>query len=203
MISKHGNIVFTSVVLALLQVGCGSEFTPPSDDEMLRHFAEHERELVKIVEELKECPYGNRYSPYDGYWSPSDLKDSLCQAYLGAEKCQLLDSLIKKAGVLKVDFNSPLSLWQVRNRNSDSIPPVEALPIQNDLTARMLYHAEGTSIGPSMSKEYLYDTSLDSLACKETDLDSLFATRHNPGVDYLSAERHIKGNWYISLFSDH
>ena len=195
------NLIFAMLGIALLTAGCGRGLTPPpSDGEMLRHFAEHEAEFNEVVEILLG-------SGLEGVYPSRNLRedagDSLFLARLGSDKCLRIDSLLTAIGVERVYFNSRIEIapYQLVS-NNDSIVEIREYPDTIFPHATLLYHSDGFSVGPSVDKSYSYNPSLDSLSCKNADLDSLFAARHSSKEGILSGERHIKGNWYITLYYD-
>lgn len=184
-----------------MTVGCGNRgFNPPSDEDMIRNFQVHEYAFDEIVEFLSDCPYGDTYPPF---YPIESAKDSLCVASLGAKKCASLDSLLVAVGCERVYFKSRHSIWQIEHGDFHSIPPVEELPdtVVSGLT--IVYYADGWSIGPSMSKEYVYRQKNDLTGTSDMELNRLIEMiNNNPEMPGGMASKHIKGNWYIELWYD-
>ena len=193
--------ILQATTLTFMAVGCGNRgFNPPSDDDMLRNFHAHEYAFDEIAKILSNCPYGDTYPPF---YPIENVEDSLCIASLGPEKCAHLDSLLAAVGSERVYFRSRHSLWQVEHRDFHSIPPVEELPDTVVAKVTVTYYADGWSIGPSVSKEYVYNQKNDSTGIWDIELNGLIEMLNNdPEVPGGMASKHIKGNWYIELWYD-
>lgn len=201
MAKKNFQILLASTVLAFILSGCGNRgFNPPSDEEMLRNFLAYEDEFNEIVEILRNCPYGDIYPPF---YPIERAKDSLCLASLGPEKRACLDTLLNVVGCERVRFTSRHSRWQFEHCNYDSIPPVEALRDSVASSFSFMYYCDGWSIGPSVDKTYEYKPDNQPADTCDGDLNKLIEiAAANSEIPGITADKHIKGNWYIELFYD-
>lgn len=201
MLKKILQILLSSTALTFIITGCDNRsFNPPSDEDMIRNFHAHEDAFNEIVEILPKCPYGDIYPPF---YPIERAKDSLCLASLGPDMCDRLDSLLDAVGCERVYFKSRHTLWQIKHRDYDSIPPVEELPDTIVSSVYIMYYCAGWSIGPSVDKQYVYKPENQSTDICDGDLNKLIeqvdADTGSPGG---MASKHIKGDWYIELWYD-
>ncbi|MDE6755419.1 MAG: hypothetical protein K2J82_12540 [Muribaculaceae bacterium] len=196
--------------LGVLCIGCGSLGNDlPSDEEMINTFHAKEATFNEMVQLLQEFPSwegdnlgGFRYR--DGYWPES----AESRAFFGEELALRIDSLLKEMGCENVHF------WYARSdASADTIRPNKYSFVSN---------ADGLSIGPGISKEFVYCVNpIDSLDLKceicyleekpstvfvtDGDLDSLYydirtkANEIEEGIAFIKLRRRIADNWLIEL----
>ena len=196
--------------LGVLCIACGTLGNDlPSDEEMINTFHAKEATFNEMVQLLQEFPSweganpgGHRYRL--GYWPES----AESRAFFGEELALRIDSLLKEMGCENVHF------WYARSAASaDTIRPNMYSFISS---------ADGLSIGPGISKEFVYCVNpIDSLELKceiwyledkpstvfvtDGDLDSLYydirtkANEREEGIASIKLRRRIADNWLIEL----
>lgn len=146
-------------LLAVLCQGCGTLGNNlPSDEEMINTFHDKEATFNEMVELLQEFPswegfdsMNKKYysSQYHGYWP--DVAE--CRSYFGKERASKIDSLLRKIECQQIHFR-----YFYTDAGKTLSPPIEFT---------FDYYNDGLSIGPSISKSYIYCADpIDSLGLK-------------------------------------
>lgn len=172
------------LISSLFVTGC--ELSLPTDDEMIRHFTQHEAAFNEIRDIVTQRPYGRYYPPY--------RKDTLCGddllsvKELSEEHRLLLDSLLNEIGCERVFYWGKESLKEM---GKDTTKTEIYIP----------YFVYGLSIGGT-SKEFLYEPERDEermpLTEPHLELNDVYRQTGSDTTLYKS----IKDNWYLMLDHD-
>lgn len=222
MMNKFG--IVSSVLAAFLLCvveGCG-EYTPPSDEDMLRHLDDHESEFSEIVEILNRLPYDSipdRYPPFN----LANPEDSLFQAILSDMDGARLDSLLKRVNcecVRRYTYN------YLDEREIDKVIKSVTCSSDNEVLHRgysFQFYVDGYSVGSSIEKSLVYvldgeyaaksEKSKfsynsgrnfgDSIFTVNTDTEKYRSIMHRASdIHAATIRRHLRDNWLILLCLD-
>ena len=178
----------TPIIIILLATvfaaSCGEPPMPPSDEEMIRHFATHEATFRKVYEIMAESSEGSFHYPSlspdgviildsteqsDTSHETNDEQDIPVYGLLKPDRL-LLDSLLSEigCGLVLVDRRE----WP--------------------------YYSHGI-VDAGTSKSFVYDPGLRSRRniriTEHGDLNEIYRRTYNDTTLY----KPIKGNWYIEL----
>lgn len=175
----------SSIILlasSLFVTGC--ELSLPTDDEMIRHFTQHEAAFNEIRDIVTQRAYGRYYPPYRTDTLYGD--DLLSVKELSGEHKLLLDSLLNEIGCERVFYLGKESLKEI---GKDTTKTRIYIP----------YFAYGLSIGGT-SKEFLYEPDRDRIPLTEQhlELNDVYRQTGNDTTLY----KLIKDDWYIMLDHD-
>ena len=222
MMNKFG-IGFLVLAAFLLCVvgGCG-EYTPPSDEDMLRHLDHHESEFNEIVEILNRLLYDSipdRYPPFN----LTNPEDSLFQAILRDRDRARLDSLLKRVNcecVRRYTYN------YLDEREIDKVISSVTCSQDNEVLHKgysFQCYVDGYSVGSSIEKSLVYVLDGEDAAKSEKSKfsyngersfgDSIFTVntdteqyrsimRRSSDIHAATIRRHLRANWLILLCID-
>ena len=167
---------------------------PPTDEEMIRHFATHEAAFDKIRKIMAESSEGSFHypplSPCDILildsagqisYQPNQVQDTPVHGLSRSDRIQL-DSLLSEigCGLVLVDRRE----WET----ADSVYVSLVMP----------YYSHGI-VDAGTSKSFVYDPGLESRRniriTEHGDLNEIYRRTYNDTTLY----KPIKGNWYIEL----
>ena len=167
---------------------------PPTDEEMIRHFATHEAAFDKIRKIMAESSEGSFHypplSPCDILildsaeqisYQPNQVQDTPVHGLSRSDRIQL-DSLLSEigCGLVLVDRRE----WET----ADSVYVSLVMP----------YYSHGI-VDAGTSKSFVYDPGLRSRRniriTEYGDLNEIYRRTYNDTTLY----KPIKGNWYIEL----
>ena len=167
---------------------------PPTDEEMIRHFATHEAAFDKIRKIMAESSEGSFHypplSPCDILildsaeqisYQPNQVQDTPVHGLSRSDRIQL-DSLLSEigCGLVLVDRRE----WET----ADSVYVSLVMP----------YYSHGI-VDAGTSKSFVYDPGLRSRRniriTEHGDLNEIYRRTYNDTTLY----KPIKGNWYIEL----
>ena len=191
-------IPITILLLAsLFAASCGEPPMPPSDEEMIRHFATHEAAFRKVYEIMSESSEGSFHYPplppeeviiLDSIGQESELPDELSEeqdipvyGLLKPDRIQL-DSLLSEigCGLVLVDRRE----WET----ADSVYVSLVMP----------YYSHGI-VDAGTSKSFVYDPGLRSRRniriTEYGDLNEIYRRTYNDTTLY----KPVKEGWYIKL----
>lgn len=188
--------IITLFLTAVSVVSCDPPM-PPSDEEMMQHFATYEAAFNKVYEIMADCTEGSfHYPPLspDGIIildsatqeielsdEPSEEQDISIYGLLEADRI-LLDSLLAEigCGFVLVDRRE----WET----TDSVYVSLVMP----------YYSHGI-VDAGTSKSFVYNPGLRSRQniriTEQGDLNEIYRRTYNDTTLY----KPIKGNWYIEL----
>lgn len=171
------------LVLCLFMTGC--ELSLPTDEEMTRHFTQHEAAFNEIRSIVTQRTRGSYYPPYRTDTIYGD--DSSSIEGLSEEHRLLLDSLLNEIGCERVFY-------------PEKKLPTETGKDTTGITIRIPYFVYGLSIGGT-SKEFLYEPDKKRIPATErySDLNGIY--RQIGGSD-TTLYKPIKDGWYIMLDHD-
>ena len=159
------------LLASLFAASCGEPPMPPSDEEMIRHFATHEAAFRKVYEIMSES------SSYE----TNDEEDLPVYGLLKPDRIQL-DSLLSEigCGLVLVDRRE----WET----ADSAYVSLVMP----------YYSHGIVDGGT-SKSFVYDPGLRShrniRITEHGDLNEIYRRTYNDTTLY----KPVKEDWYIEL----
>ena len=188
----------TPIIIILLAIvfaaSCGEPPMPPSDEEMIRHFATHEAAFDKIRKIMAESSEGSFHypplSPCDILildsagqisYQPNQAQDTPVHGLSRSDRIQL-DSLLSEigCGLVLVDRRE----WET----ADSVYVSLVMP----------YYSHGI-VDAGTSKSFVYDPGLRSCRnihiTEHGDLNEIYRRTYNDTTLY----KPIKWNWYIKL----
>ena len=190
----------TPIIIILLATvfaaSCGEPPMPPSDEEMIRHFATHEATFRKVYEIMAESSEGSFHYPSlspdgviildsteqsDTSHETNDEQDIPVYGLLKPDRL-LLDSLLSEigCGFVLVDRRE----WET----ADSVYVSLVMP----------YYSHGI-VDAGTSKSFVYDPGLRSHRnihiTEHGDLNEIYRRTYNDTTLY----KPIKWNWYIKL----
>ena len=191
-------IPITILLLAsLFAASCGEPPMPPSDEEMIRHFATHEAAFRKVYEIMSESSEGSFHYPplppeeviiLDSIGQESELPDELSEeqdipvyGLLKPDRIQL-DSLLSEigCGLVRVDRRE----WET----ADSVYVSLVMP----------YYSHGI-VDAGTSKSFVYDPGLRNRRniriTEHGDLNEIYRRTYNDTTLY----KPVKEGWYIEL----
>ena len=191
-------IPITILLLAsLFAASCGEPPMPPSDEEMIRHFATHEAAFRKVYEIMSESSEGSFHYPplppeeviiLDSIGQESELPDELSEeqdipvyGLLKPDRIQL-DSLLSEigCGLVLVDRRE----WET----ADSVYVSLVMP----------YYSHGI-VDAGTSKSFIYDPGLESRRniriTEHGDLNEIYRRTYNDTTLY----KPVREGWYIEL----
>ena len=191
-------IPITILLLAsLFAASCGEPPMPPSDEEMIRHFATHEAAFRKVYEIMAESSEGSFHYPplspeeviiLDSIGQESELPDELSEeqdipvyGLLKPDRIQL-DSLLSEigCGLVLVDRRE----WET----ADSVYVSLVMP----------YYSHGI-VDAGTSKSFVYDPGLESRRniriTEHGDLNEIYRRTYNDTTLY----KPVREGWYIEL----
>ena len=191
-------IPITILLLAsLFAASCGEPPMPPSDEEMIRHFATHEAAFRKVYEIMAESSEGSFHYPplppeeviiLDSIGQESELPDELSEeqdipvyGLLKPDRIQL-DSLLSEigCGLVLVDRRE----WET----ADSVYVSLVMP----------YYSHGI-VDAGTSKSFVYDPGLRNRRniriTEHGDLNEIYRRTYNDTTLY----KPVKEGWYIEL----
>ena len=169
---------------------------PPSDEEMIRHFATHEAAFRKVYEIMSESSEGSFHSPpfspdgiiildsmeqSDTSYESNDEQDLPVYGLLKPDRI-LLDSLLSEigCGFILVDRRE----WET----ADSVYVSLVMP----------YYSHGI-VDAGTSKSFVYDPGLRSRRkiriTEHGDLNEIYRRTYNDTTLY----KPVKEGWYIKL----
>ena len=185
--------IITLFLAAVSAVSCEPPM-PPSDEEMIRHFATHEAAFDKIRKIMAESSEGSFHypplSPCDILildsaeqisYQPNQVQDTPVHGLSRSDRIQL-DSLLSEigCGLVLVDRRE----WET----ADSVYVSLVMP----------YYSHGI-VDAGTSKSFVYDPGLRSRRniriTEHGDLNEIYRRTYNDTTLY----KPIKGNWYIEL----
>lgn len=201
-------------LFALLCPGCGTlDKDLPSDEEMIDIFHAKKATFNEMVQLLQAFPSWEGHNPggyvyRDGYWP----EDAECRAFFGEECASRIDSLLQEMRCENAHFR-----YFYSDSNRANIRPIEY---------SFNYNARGLSIGPSISRSFVYSTNpTDSVAMisqvgyldfrpasifvADGTLDSIYndirdkAYERNERIGFITLRRCIAENWFIELVYFH
>ena len=174
----------TFLISSLFVTGC--ELSLPTDDEMVRHFTQHEAAFNEIRDIVVQRAYGTYYPPYRTDTLYGD--DLLSIKELPEEHKLRLDSLLNEISCERVFYCGKESLKEM---GKDTSRTKVYIP----------YFVHGLSIGGT-SKEFLYEPELDkeqiSATEQQLDLNDIYRQTDSDTTLY----KPIKDGWYIMLDHD-
>ena len=167
---------------------------PPTDEEMIRHFATHEAAFDKIRKIMAESSEGSFHypplSPCDILildsaeqisYQPNQVQDTPVHGLSRSDRIQL-DSLLSEIGC---------GLVLVDRREQETADSVY-------VSLFMLYYSHGI-VDAGTSKSFVYDLELrsrrDIRITEHGDLNEIYRRTYNDTTLY----KPIKWNWYIKL----
>ena len=187
-------IVIIILLLTLASVVSCEPPMPPTDEEMIRHFATHEAAFDKIRKIMAESSEGSFHypplSPCDILildsagqisYQPNQVQDTPVHGLSRSDRIQL-DSLLSEigCGLVLVDRRE----WET----ADSVYVSLVMP----------YYSHGI-VDAGTSKSFVYDPGLRSRRniriTEHGDLNEIYRRTYNDTTLY----KPIKGNWYIEL----
>ena len=187
-------IVIIILLLTLASVVSCEPPMPPTDEEMIRHFATHEAAFDKIRKIMAESSEGSFHypplSPCDILildsagqisYQPNQVQDTPVHGLSRSDRIQL-DSLLSEigCGLVLVDRRE----WET----ADSVYVSLVMP----------YYSHGI-VDAGTSKSFVYDPGLRSRRniriTEYGDLNEIYRRTYNDTTLY----KPIKGNWYIEL----
>ena len=185
------------LLASLFAASCGEPPMPPSDEEMIRHFATHEAAFRKVYEIMSESSEGSFHYPplppeeviiLDSIGQESELPDELSEeqdipvyGLLKPDRIQL-DSLLSEigCGLVLVDRRE----WET----ADSVYVSLVMP----------YYSHGI-VDAGTSKSFVYDPGLRSRRniriTEYGDLNEIYRRTYNDTTLY----KPVKEGWYIKL----
>ena len=187
-------IVIIILLLTLASVVSCEPPMPPTDEEMIRHFATHEAAFDKIRKIMAESSEGSFHypplSPCDILildsagqisYQPNQVQDTPVHGLSRSDRIQL-DSLLSEIGC-------GLVLGDRREQETaDSVYVSLVMP----------YYSHGI-VDAGTSKSFVYDPGLRSRRniriTEHGDLNEIYRRTYNDTTLY----KPIKGNWYIEL----
>ena len=184
--------------VSLLATSCGEPSMPPTDEEMIRHFATHEAAFNKIYEILADSSEGSfHYPPLsfgeviipDSAEQQSELsgesnneQDTPIYGLMTPERMRL-DSLLTETGCGFILAD------RQEQETADSVK----------LSLTMLYYYSHGIVDAGTSKSFVYDPGLrnrrNTHITEHGDLNEICRRSYNDTTLY----KPIKGNWYIEL----
>lgn len=201
MAKKKFQILLTSTVLAFILSGCGNRgFNPPSDEEMLRNFLAYEDEFN---EKSRFCRIV-RTATYILHFTLLREQRILCVWQVLAQRnapaltpCSMLSDARE-------------SFSQAAIAGGRLIIAISTPFLLSRLCATLLHQVShsciivtGGLIGPSVDKTYEYKPDNQPADTCDGDLNKLIEiAAANSEILGITADKHIKGNWYIELFYD-
>ena len=187
-------IVIIILLLTLASVVSCEPPMPPTDEEMIRHFATHEAAFDKIRKIMAESSEGSFHypplSPCDILildsaeqisYQPNQVQDTPVHGLSRSDRIQL-DSLLSEigCGLVLVDRRE----WET----ADSVYVSLVMP----------YYSHGI-VDAGTSKSFVYDPGLRSRRniriTEYGDLNEIYRRTYNDTTLY----KPLKGNWYIEL----
>ena len=187
-------IVIIILLLTLASVVSCEPPMPPTDEEMIRHFATHEAAFDKIRKIMAESSEGSFHypplSPCDILildsaeqisYQPNQVQDTPVHGLSRSDRIQL-DSLLSEigCGLVLVDRRE--------QGTADSVYVSLVMP----------YYSHGI-VDAGTSKSFVYDPGLRSRRniriTEYGDLNEIYRRTYNDTTLY----KPIKGNWYIEL----
>ena len=171
-------IPITILLLAsLFAASCGEPPMPPSDEEMIRHFATHERAFRKVYGLISEGTEGSYHYPP----SRPDTADSV-SLRIFEEIHGTPDSLLGVTGCDLIHFD------RRKREETDSA----------GLRLTMVYYSHGI-VDAGTSKSFVYDPGLRSRRniriTEHGDLNEIYRRMYNDTTLY----KPVKEGWYIKL----
>ena len=190
------------LLASLFAASCGEPPMPPSDEEMIRHFATHEAAFRKVYGLISEGTEGSYHYPpsrpdtadsvslrifeeiHGTPYEPFELhgEDSLYLHGLSPSAQTQLDSLLGVTGCDLIHFD------RRKRGETDSV----------SLRLTMVYYSHGI-VDAGTSKCFVYDPRLGSRRniriTEHGDLNEIYRRTYNDTTLY----KPIKGNWYIEL----
>ena len=184
------------VLITLFLASCGEPPMPPSDEEMIRHFATHEAAFRKVYEIMSESSEGSFHYPplspdgiiildsieqSDTSYESNDEQDIPVYGLLKPDRI-LLDSLLSEigCGFILVDRRE----WET----ADSVYVSLFMP----------YYSHSI-VDAGTSKSFVYDPGLRSRRniriTEHGDLNEIYRRTYNDTTLY----KPIKEGWYIEL----
>ena len=187
-------IVIIILLLTLASVVSCEPPMPPTDEEMIRHFATHEAAFDKIRKIMAESSEGSFHypplSPCDILildsaeqisYQPNQVQDTPVHGLSRSDRIQL-DSLLSEIGC---------GLVLVDRREQETADSVYVSLV-------MPYYSHGI-VDAGTSKSFVYDPGLRSRRniriTEHGDLNEIYRRTYNDTTLY----KPIKGNWYIEL----
>ena len=196
-------IPITILLLAsLFAASCGEPPMPPSDEEMIRHFATHERAFRKVYGLISEGTEGSYHYPpsrpdtadsvslrifeeiHVTPYEPFELhgEDSLYLHGLSPSAQTQLDSLLGVTGCDLIHFD------RRKREETDSA----------GLRLTMVYYSHGI-VDAGTSKSFIYEPGLESRRniriTEHGDLYEIYRRTYNDTTLY----KPVKEGWYIKL----
>lgn len=187
-------IVIIILLLTLASVVSCEPPMPPTDEEMIRHFATHEAAFDKIRKIMAESSEGSFHypplSPCDILildsagqisYQPNQVQDTPVHGLSRSDRIQL-DSLLSEigCGLVLVDRRE----WET----ADSVYVSLVMP----------YYSHGI-VDAGTSKSFVYDPGLRSRRniriTEHGDLNEIYRRTYNGTTLY----KPVKGDWYIEL----
>ena len=187
-------IVIIILLLTLASVVSCEPPMPPTDEEMIRHFATHEAAFDKIRKIMAESSEGSFHypplSPCDILildsaeqisYQPNQVQDTPVHGLSRSDRIQL-DSLLSEigCGLVLVDRRE----WET----ADSVYVSLVMP----------YYSHGI-VDAGTSKSFVYDPGLRSRRniriTEHGDLNEIYRRTYNDTTLY----KPVKGDWYIEL----
>ena len=187
-------IVIIILLLTLASVVSCEPPMPPTDEEMIRHFATHEAAFDKIRKIMAESSEGSFHypplSPCDILildsagqisYQPNQVQDTPVHGLSRSDRIQL-DSLLSEigCGFVLVDRRE----WET----ADSVYVSLVMP----------YYSHGI-VDAGTSKSFVYDPGLRSRRniriTEHGDLNEIYRRTYNDTTLY----KPVKGDWYIEL----
>ena len=168
-------ILFTCCLL----IGCWAPAVPPTDNEMLQHFYEHERAFDQIKDLIPLCSEGSYYPPY----FPDD---TACLKGIPRPVQEKLDSLLVEIGCERIFYFVKTGKTEY---GKDTTYIGFSIP----------YFISGFAVGGT-SKNFEYSTLYrEPFQTMETrELNDIHRERYNDTILYKS----IKVDWFITLLHD-
>ena len=187
-------IVIIILLLTLASVVSCEPPMPPTDEEMIRHFATHKAAFDKIRKIMAESSEGSFHypplSPCDILildsagqisYQPNQVQDTPVHGLSRSDRIQL-DSLLSEIGC---------GLVLVDRREQETADSVYVSLV-------MPYYSHGI-VDAGTSKSFVYDPGLRSRRniriTEYGDLNEIYRRTYNDTTLY----KPIKGNWYIEL----
>lgn len=169
----------TILFICCLLVGCWSPAVPPTDNEMIQHFYEHEQAFDQIKELISLCPEGSYYPPY----FPDD---TACLKGIPIPVQQKMDSLLAEIECERIFY----FVTTEKTEHEENITYI-GLSIP--------YFISGFSVGGTEKSFECSTLPRKPFGIMETkELNDIYRKRYNDTILYKS----IKGDWFITLLHD-
>ncbi len=158
---------------------------PPSDEQMIAHFIQHEAAFEEIREIIFRCPYGMYYPPYD------KQQDTLCLKGISDEDQRRLDSLLMEIGSERIFYIGKKLKKAMCEKSGENSWDTTCTSFT------ISYYVHGYSIGGT-SKDFLYNPELKNKVTvsitENGELNEIYSRNFCDTILY----KLIKNHWYIN-----